>query len=922
MAFVLTITLLLPFTSQEANAAAFDPEKGHLDLSLRFWNNEKPDTGFYINATSRYLLETVKAPTYGTLAGEWSVMDLARAMYTGYDFINYIPENYFTDYKARVDEEVDKLKGELHTAKSTEYSRITLAMSALGYDIRKMGPQGQYDFVDKLSQSNKYSYKQGINGPIWELLALNTGAYQLVEKPSTYSSESDINTAGKMIDYIMGKEIIQTNGTVGGWALSGQKPDPDIGGMAIQGLALYYTGAVAYPKDAKTSYLEFKKAMERAVVQMAALQNDTGGFNAFSNANAESLTQIIVAITALNLDPMSNAIYLPTIKKTVNFIKNGAVRDGVFTNNMIDNLYTFWAWGSGSSPEVSGFKHVTTGYDGGGGSGNGVNGMATDQALYGLIAYDRFAKGQKPLYDMTDQINGEYKTMKARKLDIKLVSKDKEVTEQYSPYATLKIPAISATNEKVVSWNTLKDGTGVSYFPGELLSIPDKNITLYAQFDSRNYAIDYQLAGGKIIANEYAKNYTNTEAVQLPTATQLVKDGYQFGGWYDNAEFAGTAYTVINKGDSGVKTYFARWIDTNALVKEVISAINGLPTSVVASNKAVIENVSYLYEQLSATQKLEVTNYGKLLDAEQQLKGAIATSSLAMTDAEKSAGVVSYINAIPTTNQITLNNQAVIQEARTAYQILTVKQKSNVLNYRVLLNAEKALAAFESKEIDQKVANELIAKINELPSKVTTKSQEQIEMTRTAYDVIKSSQQDLVTNYNKLVQKEVALQVALNDAAITVDEVKNNASKITGISVPKATITAYVNGKKIGDSLVKDNGKFTIKIPKQKAAVKVVLKTTGTGKATKSTVVQASKTLATPKVNSVKAADLKVTGTATKNTVVTVYTANEKKIGTATVTSKGNYSVKIAKQKKNTILYVEIKDSMNNSSKKKSVKVK
>jgi len=123
--------MILPFASQRAQAAAFDPQTGQENLSLRFWNDEKPDNGFYLNATARHMLETVKELSFGTGAGEWTVMDLARGMYTGYDYLNYIPANYFTDYKARIDATVDSLDGELHTTKSTEWSRLTLAMSAL-----------------------------------------------------------------------------------------------------------------------------------------------------------------------------------------------------------------------------------------------------------------------------------------------------------------------------------------------------------------------------------------------------------------------------------------------------------------------------------------------------------------------------------------------------------------------------------------------------------------------------------------------------------------------------------------------------------------------------------------------------------------------------------------------------------------------
>lgn len=49
-----------------------------------------------------------------------------------------------------------------------------------------------------------------------------------------------------------------------------------------------------------------------------------------------------------------------------------------------------------------GFAHVNEGYDGGGGSGTGLNAMATDQGMYALDAYYRYINGKNKLYNMTD----------------------------------------------------------------------------------------------------------------------------------------------------------------------------------------------------------------------------------------------------------------------------------------------------------------------------------------------------------------------------------------------------------------------------------------------------------------------------------------------------------------------------------------
>lgn len=308
------VVLLFNMIPVVTNAEAHDPNDDTYDYELRFWEDEQPDVGFYINAAARYTLETVPEPSMGTNAGEWSVMNLLRGMYTGYDYLNDIEDDYFEDYLQRIEDYVEDKNGDLNRNKSTEWSRLILALSALDYDITNVAG---YDFIEKLSESHKFSFRQGINGPIWEIIAMNTGDYQF------YSDESnpDVNTYGKMIDYILEREIKQDDGKQGGWALSGSQPDPDITGMALQSLAPYYENESLYNQTtAKTSYEEYVKAVERGIYTLGDIQADNGAFMAFGNVNVESTVQVIVALTELGIDPLAESISLEAIGETVDFI--------------------------------------------------------------------------------------------------------------------------------------------------------------------------------------------------------------------------------------------------------------------------------------------------------------------------------------------------------------------------------------------------------------------------------------------------------------------------------------------------------------------------------------------------------------------------------------------------------------------------
>ena len=84
-----------------------------------------------IEDTAQYIYETVKSPQVGSIGGEWAVLGLVRSGYT-------VPEEYYQDYYATVESYVRACKGELHDKKYTEYSRVIVALSAIGKDARSV----------------------------------------------------------------------------------------------------------------------------------------------------------------------------------------------------------------------------------------------------------------------------------------------------------------------------------------------------------------------------------------------------------------------------------------------------------------------------------------------------------------------------------------------------------------------------------------------------------------------------------------------------------------------------------------------------------------------------------------------------------------------------------------------------------------
>ena len=290
-------------------------------------------------ATGKYLMKAAEktAPTVSSTGGEWLVLGLARAEYGGTDSMN---QKYLQNVKKVLEDN----KGVLSTSKYTEYSRVILALTSIGVDARNVAG---YNVLEGLADFDNV-VQQGVNGPIYALLALDSHDYQI---PDVEGVANKTNR-DKLIDYILAQEL-----SGGGWSLSGSSMDVDMTAAAIQALAPYYG-----------SNNKVKLAVDTALEKLSQAQNKNGGFESWGVENCESCAQVIVALTSLGIDP----------DKDARFVKNG--------KSSIDALLEYGLDGGG-------FKHTKSGE---------LNGMATEQAYYALAAYSRFIKGNSALFDMSD----------------------------------------------------------------------------------------------------------------------------------------------------------------------------------------------------------------------------------------------------------------------------------------------------------------------------------------------------------------------------------------------------------------------------------------------------------------------------------------------------------------------------------------
>ena len=304
-----------------------------LALALGACSRQENTVVSAVDAAAAMLLKTYPEPVYGPVGGEWVAFGLARRG-------GEAPEGWLAAYYEQVEAHVIACGGVLNERKYTEYSRVILALTAIGKDPSDVGG---FNLLVPLADFDQTVY-QGLNGPIYALLALDSGNYEI-----------PVNAAGgtqatreAYIAFILDREL-----PGGGWTLNGDEADIDLTAIALQALAKY--------RDQEA----VSGAIDRAVSVLSSRQNVQGGYTAYDTESSESIAQVIVALTELGI-PVSDA----------RFVKNGTT----LTQRLLD-----------FRTADKGFAHVL---------GGQTDAVATQQAFYALVAAQRAEQGLPTLFSM------------------------------------------------------------------------------------------------------------------------------------------------------------------------------------------------------------------------------------------------------------------------------------------------------------------------------------------------------------------------------------------------------------------------------------------------------------------------------------------------------------------------------------------
>lgn len=585
-------------------------------------------------------LNQTKNVGIGSTNGEWLVLALARGgVISGTDTSGIGARYLNTLFTALRDSQGTKL------TLSTDYARVTLAMSALGVEA----PESVLDVVRDYDRVTA----QGINAVVYALLALDSKPYD----------KGDDALRDKYVAFLLDNACES-----GGWVYGGDKTstaDVDMTAMVLQALAPYYLSGDA----------NVKTAVDKGLSALKTMQKSTGGFSSYGTYNAESTAQVIVALTALGIDPTS--------------------AEWKQTGDPIDALLHFY------NSETSMFRHASNGTD---------DQMATEQSAYALVAYNRFAAKQNRLYDMSDAFSesGEVKdpkqTVASAKLEIGSMGRQtvsmtvantedevKSYIDTRLKLLTTKGPTYEVSVRKLVpavaGTETDPNGTGGSFIATVTITMDSAKETadIYGTITATKYeapkediTVTFQLLGDEhhTIKTDADVHTYRFNADEMPV-------------WIDTV-------TVTVPGGSTVGDVFKKVMDEKGYT--YVGLGGGYISSITTPDKVELThkddgrgNSGWMYLVNGKHANVGLNSY--TLSGGEVITWHWCDDYTIEEGSEKWSGsrVIEYIeNLIKLIGEVDASDacKARIDKARAAYDKLTNTEKENVSNYQTLQDAE------------------------------------------------------------------------------------------------------------------------------------------------------------------------------------------------------------------------------------------
>lgn len=212
----------------------------------------------------------------------------------------------------------------LSKVKATEYHRIALTMLALDGNPEKV--KNASEKVIDLVADGTWNFTKAIResraqGLCYALLMLDAGDYNNPKKPELRK---------KFIT-----ELLEYQKESGGFCIDNSlDPEVDITAMAVQALAPYYKEDKC--KKEKLDAQKMKESIDAAVKWLAAQESDDAEFLYDNIASSESISQVILALCALERDPEKDETFTKKESTLLDALAKFRKEDGIYMHEKAD----------------------------------------------------------------------------------------------------------------------------------------------------------------------------------------------------------------------------------------------------------------------------------------------------------------------------------------------------------------------------------------------------------------------------------------------------------------------------------------------------------------------------------------------------------------------------------------------------------
>ncbi len=691
-------------------------------------------------AASRYLNEK---NTF-TFGDEWSIYTLMR---DGQTLPKQKLDNYYDDVVTTVRAWNDNIL-------ATEVERTAIALNIMGKDITNIDGVNLVELIC----NHPNLTKQGGNSLAWALIALDMNN-TAIPADMKWSRERMVT------------ELLAYQNADGGFGLDQSGTSGiDMTAMSIQALARYQKrDDVATAIDSGIAYLA-----------KAAGKNLNLG-------NSESIAQVIITLAVLNRDIVAEPGFGDEMENIMSALSEYMIENEGFKhdkNGKVDKMATAQAMQALCAYER--FLNGESSYWDLRGTGPIDDPAAKVSSMIAALPEQVSAADAELIQQVRDAYNALTESQKKRVTNLdRLIQAEKELAEVLAVQQV--IDAIDALPEeltladaylvksardvfnrltpaqqlKVINLNKLEVAEkalqkllNADSVMGMIENLP-KNVTL-----ADSNAVQAARAAYDLLPKEQqalVKNLDKLENAEakleeLNSAQQIqqVMDAIDALPEHITVENEAAVQAVRDAYNRLTATQQAQVINVNKLLAaektiadqkaaaQVERAIHALSNPVSIADKQAVQDARSAYEKLSADQKALVKNLDKLIQAESEI-----------TDLDAAQLVMGMIKDLPI--NLTIKDEQMVKAARNAYEALTEKQQSMVLNLYILERAEQFVA-------EKKAVQQVEDVIDALPEVIGKEHSEAIKAARAAYNELSPELRALIRNIDKLLNAEKALK--------------------------------------------------------------------------------------------------------------------------------------------------------------------